>query len=320
MNTNIFRLLSLFSFLFFLCSLVFAVCDISTPDLSSLSITYFVDTNTYHISVTTNILRDDIIAGCNGLNPKLLFQDELKTVFLMSDFKWNSDAMFDNNYLVFIGTAKSKALTVVNNINILNFDKIEEKYAGLSKFYLKINLNKDANIIDVSPVVKIENPIIFSKIANIMLTYSLPLPKEVVVPIESVDSNEIINEMNSQDNKINGLYFEDNFLIIALFLLVIIVIVVFLIMFLLNSKSQKIVVEKHILSQEEQKPVQEENVEEKLRNQAKEIKSKIVSIEQSFMKQQVDETTYRRLNEQYQLELNDIRVKLKNLSEDPNKQ
>ncbi len=55
----------------------------------------------------------------------------------------------------------------------------------------------------------------------------------------------------------------------------------------------------------------EVNSDEKLLNDAKKLKEKMKSLEQAYLKGSVDQTTYRRLMEQYQYQLNDIRVELK---------
>lgn len=48
-----------------------------------------------------------------------------------------------------------------------------------------------------------------------------------------------------------------------------------------------------------------------LNSEAEALKQKMKSLENSYMKGQMDETTYRRLMEQYQLQMNDLRVELR---------
>lgn len=48
-----------------------------------------------------------------------------------------------------------------------------------------------------------------------------------------------------------------------------------------------------------------------IESEGKELKAKMKSLENAYLKGSVDETTYRRLMEQYQLQMNDLRVQLK---------
>lgn len=55
----------------------------------------------------------------------------------------------------------------------------------------------------------------------------------------------------------------------------------------------------------------QEKSDKNLESEAKKIKEKMLALEKAYLKGSVDENTYRRLIEQYQYQLNDIRVELK---------
>ncbi len=58
--------------------------------------------------------------------------------------------------------------------------------------------------------------------------------------------------------------------------------------------------------------------EQSLEAQLKDVKDKIKNLEQMYMKRMIDETTYRHLNEQYQVQLNEVVVKIKKQNESKN--
>jgi uncharacterized membrane protein len=119
-----------------------------------------------------------------------------------------------------------------------------------------------------------------------------PLPKEEIKFSFSKKENTVVTETN---NNIVQEFMQNIYLIVA------IIAVLIIIMALIVLKRPKSVI---IQKTPDQPKVNK-------REQAKLIKEKIMNVEKMYLQGKIDETTYRRLVEQYNLQLNDLITEIK---------
>jgi hypothetical protein len=302
-------------------SLVFSSsCQIQTKDIDSLNLIYFIDSNSFEIDILTSISEFKIREICDVSNEQveLAFESELEQVFQMAQFDFSSGLTLkkaldsESNFIAIKGTAKSNSLVSMNEKFLVSFSLIERNFSHLSNFYLKVFLPSDINL-DTLSIDSNLNYVEFFDLSNISFDYEL-LKKPVVLPSEKpiVEVVKPVGDVKPIDSSPvpKNSFFSDNFFQIVLILLIVIILVFFLIIVLVQSRPKPT---EKLISKVEISPSNEDE-EKVLREKGLELKRKISTIGSTFMKGQMDETTFRRLNEQYQVELNDIRVKLKDLT------
>lgn len=287
----------------------FAECETTVNKIERFDVTYNIledGTSEATFVVVANFPRNCLIDRYkNDLN--IEEDEELIIEIPYEDFTCPKEFILNNINAEFgnfpNGLSCSASFTSDENTIRMNFTGVSSFFGKEKDDLIEINiggsnftrnLTNDSSLTITIP--SIANFISYSPKSGTKLVnklYFSPIPKEEVIINYSIIPKDNLFENNLEE------FFNATLIGIAGVAILITVLGIFVL-----RKKDKVIVK------EVPKKVEKDNSKE-LEEKIIDIKEKIKSLQKSYLKGQVEENTYERLIEQYQLELNNLKVELK---------